>query len=113
MNTIERSRAIDGWHRLRTRFGSSPVSFLVSVMLGILILISIPGILDWAVIKANFSATSIQECRRSGGACWAFVVDKYRFILFGTYPYAEQWRPTVASVILMATVILSGRKQFW
>ena len=29
------------------------------------------------------------------GACWALINEKFRFIMFGTYPYAEHWRPAL------------------
>ena len=36
-------------------------------------------------------------CRALGhaGACWGVIAEKYRLILFGRYPYEEQWRPLV------------------
>jgi len=34
--------------------------------------------------------------------------DKYRFILFGRYPYAEQWRPLLATVMLLLVMLASG-----
>ena len=38
----------------------------------------------------------------AGGACWGFVAEKYRLILFGRYPYEEQWRPLLASLLIVA-----------
>jgi hypothetical protein len=29
------------------------------------------------------------------GACWALITEKHRFILFGTYPYDQHWRPLI------------------
>ena len=48
-----------------------------------------------------------------GGACWAFIVEKHRLILFGTYPYDEQWRPLLATIILIAVIVCSGMRRFW
>ena len=39
---------------------------------------------------------------RGLGACWAVIPEKYRFILFGTYPFDQQWRPALASLIFIA-----------
>jgi general L-amino acid transport system permease protein len=36
------------------------------------------------------------------------VAEKYRFILFGRYPYAEQWRPLLATALLLAVIVASG-----
>ena len=45
---------------------------------------------------AVWSAPDGRACHAASGgegACWAFIGVWYRFILFGRYPYAEQWRP--------------------
>jgi general L-amino acid transport system permease protein len=34
-----------------------------------------------------------RACREASGACWGFIAEKHRFILFGTYPFEEHWRP--------------------
>ncbi len=53
-------------------------------------------------------------CRAPGsGACWAIVGDKLRLILFGTYPYAQQWRPAAATVLLIAMYVLSTLPRLW
>ena len=30
------------------------------------------------------------------GACWGVIAEKWRPILFGRYPYEDQWRPAIA-----------------
>jgi general L-amino acid transport system permease protein len=51
-----------------------------------------------AVLAPNFDA-----CRVDGvGACWGVVAEKYRIIIFGRYPFEEQWRPLVATGLLVA-----------
>jgi general L-amino acid transport system permease protein len=36
------------------------------------------------------------------------VAEKYRFILFGRYPHAEQWRPLLATALLLLAIVASG-----
>ena len=45
------------------------------------------------------SAPDADACQaaRGTGACWGVVTEKYRFILFGRYPFEEQWRPELAT----------------
>ncbi len=45
---------------------------------------AVPALLEWAFFEADFNAANAQECRASGGACWAFIIEKHRLILFGT-----------------------------
>ena len=47
-----------------------------------------------------WSAPSRARLRRlqgGAGACWGFVAEKWRLILFGRYPYEQQWRPALAT----------------
>ncbi|MDP2133339.1 MAG: amino acid ABC transporter permease, partial [Sulfuritalea sp.] len=41
-------------------------------------------------------------------ACWGVVAEKYRVILFGRYPYEEQWRPLLATVLLLSAILAGG-----
>ena len=41
------------------------------------------------------------------------VAEKYRFILFGRYPYAEQWRSLCAMLVLMSVLVVSCIPRFW
>jgi general L-amino acid transport system permease protein len=98
---------------VRQRLFSSPLNILLTVLIVWILCMCIPAAVEWLFIKANFSATTAQQCRESGGACWAFIREKHRLILFGTYPYDEQWRPLIATVILIAVIICSGVRKFW
>ena len=63
------SNQTGAWAWLRTRLFSSPLNILITVLLAWFLLMSVPALVEWAFIKANFSATNAQECRASGGAC--------------------------------------------
>ena len=39
-----------------------------------------------AAVDAVWRAPDPRACREAHGACWAFIGEKHRFILFGTYP---------------------------
>ncbi|NYT63917.1 amino acid ABC transporter permease [Alcaligenaceae bacterium] len=98
---------------LRASLFSSPLNTLLTVLVAWLLLMIVPAMVEWLFIKANFNATNAQECRESGGACWAFIAEKHRLILFGIYPYDEQWRPLLASFILVAVIFCSCLRWFW
>ena len=107
------SREVGAGHWLRTRLFSSPFNALLTVLAAWFLLMTVPALVDWLFIKAHWHATA-EQCRAGrGGACWSFIVDKHRLILFGTYPYEQQWRPLLATVILVAMVVASGIHRFW
>ncbi|MDP2698027.1 amino acid ABC transporter permease [Thalassospira sp.] len=64
----------------------------------------IPPMIEWGITNATLTP-SIEACREVTGACWGFVNANLRLILFGTYPYDEQWRPLLAMVVLVGIII--------
>ena len=68
----------------------------------------------WAVPHAVFrpDADACQAARGTG-ACWGVVAEKHRLIVFGRYPYQEQWRPLVATLLLISLVLVSCVRAFW
>ncbi len=98
---------------MRSQLFSSPINSLLTILSVWLLLATVPAMVDWFLISANATASTADECRKSTGACWAMIVEKHRLILFGLYPYDEQWRPMIASGILVASIILSGWRKLW
>jgi len=107
------SRRIGMWTWLRSQLFVTPLHALLTLLLLWLLALVLPGALDWLWWHADFTAGTAQQCRAAGGACWAFIAEKHRLILFGTYPYDEQWRPFAASLILIVVVVCSGMRCFW
>ena len=73
---------------------------------------TVPPFIDWAFLDAVWKPDS-KACRASEGACWGFIAEKHRFILFGTYPYELHWRPAVATLILIGLWIFSAFRATW
>ncbi|HYH18096.1 MAG TPA: amino acid ABC transporter permease [Azospirillum sp.] len=87
---------------------------LLTILIVWLLFQMIPPFVSWAFIKAQGFGATPQECRAPGaGACWAFVGEKLRFILFGTYPYAEQWRPLAVIMLVILLLAASCDRRFW
>ena len=87
--------------------------------LGTLVIVAVlvavvPPLFQWAVWNAVARPDSA-ACRAIGhaGACWGVVAEKYRLILFGRYPYAEQWRPLLATGLMIVLLALSCYRPFW
>jgi general L-amino acid transport system permease protein len=72
----------------------------------------------WAVVSAWWTlppgATSLL-CRaaRGEGACWAVIHERFRFILLGTYPFDQQWRPALACGLFVALYAASAVRAWW
>ena len=89
-------------------------SIVTTVVVAALVLYSLPAILNWSLIDAVF-ATDSDACQaaRGIGACWGVVHEKYRLIIFGRFPYDEQWRPLLATLLLVALLVISCVRIFW
>ncbi|QHM94949.1 amino acid ABC transporter permease [Kosakonia sacchari] len=93
-------------------FSSVAQSVLTLLLLTVLALVG-STILRWGVIDAvGFNGTA-EQCRAAAGACWAVIGEKYRPILFGLYPYDEQWRAALAVLVWFVTVGLSLSPMCW
>ncbi|NIZ02384.1 amino acid ABC transporter permease [Thalassospira lucentensis] len=93
--TWAKKNLFDGWFNTLLTIGS--IAFLAWL---------IPPIIEWAIINATLEP-SIEACSEVTGACWGFVNANLRLILFGTYPYDEQWRPLLAMIILIGIICAS------
>lgn len=98
---------------------SNWLSGMVTVVLVLLLGYAGVSLLRWAVVDAVWSVpgNTIEDtarCRAAeAGACWAIVREKYRFILFGLYPHAEQWRPALAIALLVGLFLASTNPRWW
>src|SRR5580704_17789221 len=92
-----------GW--LRANLFPSWLSSAVTLLFAFLILRALVGVVQWGVVNAVWWVpdSQTQACRalHGAGACWAVVTEKHRFILFGTYPFEEQWRPALAILMFV------------
>ena len=99
-----------GW--ARKNLFSSWGNGLTTVVLIVAMVWILSGFLEWALFTANFTATTGSECR-GGGACWALIREKFRYIFFGSFPYEQHWRPLFAVIAMLAMLVLSADRRMW
>jgi general L-amino acid transport system permease protein len=101
------------WADARRRFFYSPAASLVTIAAAALLAWAAWQVLDWAVIRAvaqpDYAACKLPD----RGACWGFVAEKWRLIIFGRYPYEDQWRPALATAIVVAMLVVSALPAGW
>ena len=95
-------RLFDGW--VNILLGLASLALLAAVL---------PPLWRWLVTDSRFAPADYDACLASGGACWAFLQAKWRLILFGTFPYDEQWRPAWAVALFIGMVLLSAWRGAW
>jgi len=97
----------------RNLFSNLPSTVATIILVG-LALWWLPQLISWALVKAVY-VPSFTECQaaRGIGACWGVITEKYRLILFGRYPFEEQWRPLIATGAMVAVLMASCVRAFW
>jgi general L-amino acid transport system permease protein len=107
---------------LRANLLSSWWSTAVTLALGYVIIRILFSLFEWGVVHAiwtvPYSATGIADtavCQNNKGigACWAVLTDKHRLILFGRYPYDQQWRPAIVVLLFIGLYVVSAMRRFW
>jgi general L-amino acid transport system permease protein len=107
---IGATRPATAW---RQELWGSPLRGLSTVLLILLFAWAAYHVADWALLHAVFRPDA-DACRAvQHGACWGVIAEKWRPILFGRYPYEDQWRPAIAVTVLSLTTMLSAWPRTW
>ncbi|MDD5334221.1 MAG: amino acid ABC transporter permease [Rhodoferax sp.] len=105
------SEGVIAW--LRINLFADWITTLMTLVIGAALLYLIPQFLSWALLRASW-APNFNACRVEGvGACWGVIAEKHRLILFGRYPFEAQWRPLVATLLMLGLLAASCTRAFW
>jgi general L-amino acid transport system permease protein len=98
---------VAGW--LRCNLFSSWASSLVTLALGASAVYLLTGLVEWGLVKAVFLPDA-ERCRAldGAGACWGVIAEKHRLVLFGRYPFGEQWRPALATALAVSLLVATA-----
>jgi general L-amino acid transport system permease protein len=100
-----------GW--LRREFFGGPVSIVLTLAILALCAWVGPGLWRWMVAQAIWATPDPAVCRTAAGACWAVIGEKWRVILFATYPYDQQWRGGLVVLLLAAMTAITTIRALW
>jgi general L-amino acid transport system permease protein len=97
---------------LRQNLFSSWFNCLLTFVALYIIIMGGKALIGWAIANATFVGT-YEDCRKATGACWAVVGEKRHFMLFGTYPFEEAWRPALATGLFILMLLGSTWRRLW
>ena len=102
----------------RANLFSSPASTITTIGLLALIAYLLPQLVAWATTRAVWSATNGAACRQQqDGACWAFVIAKWDYLRFGSYPVPERWRvdavEAIGAVLIVWLLWTNAPRRAW
>ncbi len=91
---------------LNKNINSNNFNAFLTLLTVFIIIKSIPPLLNWFFLEANFVGDSKDDCT-GNGACWVFIKVWFNRFMYGLYPDAEQWRINSAFLILFTVVGVS------
>ena len=89
-----------------------PLSALASLCTLVLTVAAGWRFLSWATVDAVWTG-NVTACAAAKGACWPMIAAEFRYILFGAYPYDEQWRPAISVGLFVVATLASSLPGFW
>ena len=98
---------------VRDNLFSSWFNSILTLAALFLLVRALPPLFDWGVVHAVWGAATPDICKEANGACWALIHEKHRLILFGRYPFDEQWRPLLGLVLLVGMIAVSCNHNAW
>jgi general L-amino acid transport system permease protein len=92
-----------GW--IRHNLIATPLQAILTLLALYLVYVAVPPLINFFFIDAVWTGTDRSACRedvigRPVGACWAYVIDKINYFVYGSYPISERWRVNVFFVLL-------------
>jgi general L-amino acid transport system permease protein len=92
---------------IRENFFATPLTAFLGVIIAALLLWVGWIIVDWAILRAVWSAPDRELCNVEGaGACWPVLQAKVHQWVYGFYPVEERWRVNI--VYAMGALLLAG-----
>jgi len=104
------SVGVIGW--VRSNLFKGWFNSLLTIITIYCLWVIVPPLIRWAFIDSLWVSTGA-ECHQTDGACWSIIPANIRFIIFGFYPYDQQWRPLVAMVLLIGLLFYSRNRNHW
>ena len=99
-----------GW--MKKNLFNDVLSSFLTLFTGYVLWKTVPPFLRWAFLNSVWNSTA-EACREVSGACWSVIPSNIRFITFGFYPPAEQWRPLLAMILLVVLLFYSQNREHW
>ena len=94
---------------LRENLFASPLQAILTLAALYLVYVAVPPIINFFFIDAVWTGSDREACRedvigRPVGACWAYVIDRINYFVYGSYPAADRWRVNVFFALLAVGV---------
>jgi general L-amino acid transport system permease protein len=95
---------------VRENLFASPLQAVLTLAAVYLVYVIVPPILNFFLFDAVWTGSDREACRedvigRPVGACWAYVIDRINYFVYGSYPARDRWRVDIFFVLLAIGVV--------
>ena len=91
---------------MRKNLFATPLDTVLTVIGAALFAWVVWTLVDFAIVRAIWTGTSGEACRKPGaGACWPYVQAYWKQFVFGRYPEIERWRPTLVFALFAVLLV--------
>jgi general L-amino acid transport system permease protein len=95
---------------IRHNLLSSPFNIVMTVVAALLLYWIFKPLIGFTIVDAVWSGKDREAClvsptQQAVGACWPFISERLQYFIYGSYPLAERWRPTIFFGLLIVSVV--------
>ncbi len=95
---------------LKENLFAGPFNTILTLATLYLLWVTIPPTLNFLFFDAVWTGQNRDACRedtvgRPVGACWAYVISKINYFIYGSYPISQRWRVDVFFVLLAIGIV--------
>jgi general L-amino acid transport system permease protein len=97
-------------HWMRTNLFNGPLNTILTLIVGYILFITLPDMVRFYFVDAVWIGSDRDACLadkvgRPVGACWAYVADRWRYFVYGSYPLTGRWRVNIVFLMFAIGVV--------
>ena len=85
---------------LRANLFSSVTNSIITLVSIYLLYLALPAAINWLFLDATYVGETRKDCA-PGGACLAFIGERFNLFVYGFYPAELRWRVNLAAILLI------------
>lgn len=98
------------WAWIRANLFSGPINTLMTLVCVYIVVTTVPELVRFYLLDAVWTGAGRDACLadkigRPVGACWAYVLDRYQYFTYGSYPVSQRWRVNIVFAMFAIGIV--------
>ncbi|MBD3844953.1 general L-amino acid transport system permease protein [Bosea sp. OAE752] len=95
---------------IRSNLFSSPLGTVLTLVSLYIVIVGVEDLVRFYILDAVWTGANREACLadkigRPVGACWPYVVDRFQYFVYGSYPVSQRWRVNIVFVMFALGVV--------